>query len=311
MKEKAISDKFFGTTKSIVSCPICKHQSPEEYYAWSVLSLSLDKRKQENILQDLLVKNTDTEDLEENTQKCRNCKGVSNRRLTKKLTLTSTPEILVLHLKRFEWSKGGEASKIKKHVIYQEQIDMASSPNPWEREERLQKYCLKGVVVHIGDHITNGHYAAFAKGTMDSWFQLNDELVNEVALETVLNQEAYMLFYERTKHPKIYQNCLNNRILLTQDHRHKSSLSPLFEKTLQEVNWRMLAERVSTDRECQLLGGSQDDENEAKDIEAEQKRSETTEQMPEEHNGNKASVESLPTEISKSQKKEGIFLCRH
>ena len=211
-KEKQISDLIWGTMCSVVSCPVCKDHS-EEYDPWSVLTLSLDETKQENELSSLLVKHTSEETLDEDTKKCKNCRGTSERRLTRKLTFTNIPEVLVLHLKRFEWSVPQQASmKIKKKVKYAEQLTIAFRPSPEDKEDRLQTYYLKGLVVHIGEHITNGHYEAYAKDTREnnSWYWLNDDCVKRVGIKTVLNQEAYMLFYEKSKNPEVGENALNN-----------------------------------------------------------------------------------------------------
>ncbi|GBB94677.1 hypothetical protein RclHR1_00240025 [Rhizophagus clarus] len=59
-------------------------------------------------------------------------------------------------------------------------------------------YKLKSVIVHQGDH-RSGHFITYRrKEGSDTWWRLSDEYVEEVKLKQVLNEEAYMLFYEKT-----------------------------------------------------------------------------------------------------------------
>ncbi|CAG8476126.1 1566_t:CDS:1 [Paraglomus occultum] len=58
-------------------------------------------------------------------------------------------------------------------------------------------YRLKSVIVHQGDH-RNGHFVTYRRKHRDKkWWRTSDEDIREVDLESVLKEEAYMLFYER------------------------------------------------------------------------------------------------------------------
>ncbi|CAI2163140.1 14771_t:CDS:1 [Funneliformis geosporum] len=60
-------------------------------------------------------------------------------------------------------------------------------------------YMLKSVIVHQGDH-RSGHFVTYRrKEDSDIWWRLSDEYVEEVKLKQVLNEEAYMLFYEKAQ----------------------------------------------------------------------------------------------------------------
>ena len=269
--EKRLSDTFWGWTQSVVRCPNCRDRSASSgvYERWSVLSLSLGETNDENTLSALIGKHTKEENLDWNTEKCIKCGGGSEKRLTKKLTLTSTAEVLVLHLKRFEYIQQKNVSKkIIKTVIYDEHLKIANRPNPGDIEDSFQMYCLKGVVVHIGDQISNGHYEAFTKDPekVDAWYRLNDEDVCSVGIETVLRQEAYMLFYENVKNQRCSQNELNHRESSTENRWNSICLDQIFEQTLQNLNWKLLAKQKQKDRDVQVLGGSKDDENEKTSI---------------------------------------------
>jgi ubiquitin C-terminal hydrolase len=60
-------------------------------------------------------------------------------------------------------------------------------------------YKLRSVIVHQGDH-KSGHFITYRrKEGSDTWWRLSDEYVEEVKLKQVLNEEAYMLFYEKSQ----------------------------------------------------------------------------------------------------------------
>jgi hypothetical protein len=57
-------------------------------------------------------------------------------------------------------------------------------------------YKLVAVVVHVGQSIDNGHYIAYVRRGK-RWYLADDRLIIECAIEDVLQQQAYILFYER------------------------------------------------------------------------------------------------------------------
>ena len=60
-------------------------------------------------------------------------------------------------------------------------------------------YALYGMVVHSGT-LDHGHYVAYIRdgkySDKSKWFCANDSRVSSVSIETVLNNQAYILFYE-------------------------------------------------------------------------------------------------------------------
>ena len=58
-------------------------------------------------------------------------------------------------------------------------------------------FSLCGVVVHHGYSVHSGHYIAYVKAPNQMWFQMDDEDVSQVKTSTVLQQQAYLLFYKR------------------------------------------------------------------------------------------------------------------
>lgn len=110
------------------------------------------------------------------------------------MTISITPNVLVIHLKRFSF--GGFSGKINKPVDFDLTLDVPSSGNKMDDNSEMMKseeeydskkeinskmskkdkknksckiksanvgYNLVGVVVHHGSSIHSGHYVAFVK----------------------------------------------------------------------------------------------------------------------------------------------------
>jgi len=111
----------------------------------------------------------------------------------KKLTLSSLPEVLVLHLKRFQYTTLFR-DKITSQVNFP-LVDLDLSSYLQDSNSK-PVYDLFGVSNHLGG-LSGGHYTAFIKSKNDSeWYKLDDnrsQLVQDVS--NVLTPNAYLLFY--------------------------------------------------------------------------------------------------------------------
>ena len=54
-------------------------------------------------------------------------------------------------------------------------------------------------MVHAGHTIASGHYYAFVRNSNDVWYEMDDSHTRSVSINTVLRQQAYILFYRRVK----------------------------------------------------------------------------------------------------------------
>jgi ubiquitin carboxyl-terminal hydrolase 4/11/15 len=107
---------------------------------------------------------------EMDTWYCPRCK--EHRRASKKFELWKTPDILVMHLKRFS-SSAMRRDKLDVFVDFPiEGLDLSS--RVVEREEgKLEIYDLFAVDDHWGG-LGGGHYTAFAKSFIDGkWYEYN------------------------------------------------------------------------------------------------------------------------------------------
>ncbi|KAI0200416.1 hypothetical protein F4808DRAFT_159003 [Astrocystis sublimbata] len=125
---------------------------------------------------------------------CPRCK--EHRRASKKLDLWKTPDILIIHLKRFS-SSGYRRDKLETLVEFPtENLDITSRVLQTE-DGKQEKYDLIGVDCHYGG-LGGGHYTAYAKNFNDGqWYSYNDSSVSKVTTDRIVDSSAYMLFYRR------------------------------------------------------------------------------------------------------------------
>ncbi|KAL5361086.1 hypothetical protein BJX96DRAFT_151378 [Aspergillus floccosus] len=126
---------------------------------------------------------------------CPRCK--EHRRASKKFELWKTPDILVMHLKRFSASRGFR-DKLDVLVDFPvEGLDMSGRVEAPEEGESLI-YDLFAVDNHYGG-LGGGHYTAYAKNFMTGqWNEYNDSSVSRpIDPQSVVTSSAYLLFYRR------------------------------------------------------------------------------------------------------------------
>ncbi|KAI1769964.1 UCH-domain-containing protein [Hypoxylon cercidicola] len=124
---------------------------------------------------------------------CPRCK--EHRRASKKFDIWKTPDILIIHLKRFS-SSGFRRDKLELLVDFPtENLDITS--RVLHKEDGKQEvYDLIGVDCHWGG-LGGGHYTAQAKNFINGkWYTYNDSMVSDVT-GSMVDATAYLLFYRR------------------------------------------------------------------------------------------------------------------
>ena len=79
---------------------------------------------------------------------------------------------------------------LKKHM------DNAISKDTKDMAED-QIYDLYGVVIHSGYSTNSGHYYSYCKTQSGKWFECDDSCISASSERVALNQEAYLLFYQK------------------------------------------------------------------------------------------------------------------
>ncbi|XP_026102691.1 ubiquitin carboxyl-terminal hydrolase 11-like isoform X1 [Carassius auratus] len=149
-------------------------------------------------LQECIALFTTVETLEEeNPWYCPTCK--KHQLATKKLDLWSLPEVLIIHLKRFSYTK---YSREKLDTIVEfplRDLDFSGfllkkSVNSTEPPCR---YDLIAVSNHYGG-LRDGHYTSYARNKDNGqWYYFDDSKVTYATEEQIVTSAAYLLFYQR------------------------------------------------------------------------------------------------------------------
>ncbi|KAJ8458085.1 hypothetical protein OPV22_031011 [Ensete ventricosum] len=127
---------------------------------------------------------------------CPRCK--EQRQASKKLDLWRLPEVLVIHLKRFSFSRSTK-HKLETFVNFPiHDLDLTNYVAHKKGSQR-QIYELYALSNHYGS-MASGHYTAHIK-LLDEirWYNFDDSHISPINEEDVKSAAAYVLFYRRTK----------------------------------------------------------------------------------------------------------------
>ncbi|CAM4618763.1 unnamed protein product [Lepidochelys olivacea] len=179
---------FGGYLRSRVKCMNCKGVS-DTFDPYLDITLEIKTAQSVNKALEQFVK---PEQLDgENAYKCSKCKKMVPA--SKRFTIHRSSNVLTLSLKRFANFSGG---KITKEVKYPEYLDIRPYMSQPNGEPII--YVLYAVLVHTGFSCHAGHYYCYIKASNGQWYQMNDSIVSNSDIRSVLNQQAYVLFYIRS-----------------------------------------------------------------------------------------------------------------
>lgn len=195
MEDSRVGDIFVGQLKSTLRCTHCNHDSVTFDPFWD-LSLPIPSRTGNLKLQQCLSHFTREEEMDgDEKPTCSKC-GV-RRKCLKWFTVQKFPQVLVLHLKRFSPT---ERFRGKLNVLVEfplSNLDM--SPYAATRAA-APVYNLYAVSNHSGTTYS-GHYTAYCKHPYNGeWHEYNDSRVTPISSRNVVSSEAYVLFYELSRH---------------------------------------------------------------------------------------------------------------
>uniref|UniRef100_A0AAX7SQX1 Ubiquitin carboxyl-terminal hydrolase n=1 Tax=Astatotilapia calliptera TaxID=8154 RepID=A0AAX7SQX1_ASTCA len=118
---------------------------------------------------------------------------------TKKLDLWSLPEVLIIHLKRFSYTKFTR-EKLDSIVEFPlRDLDFSGFllRKTLSSEEPPSRYDLIAVSNHYGG-LRDGHYTTYAKNKDNGqWYYFDDSKVTYATEDQIVTNAAYVLFYQR------------------------------------------------------------------------------------------------------------------
>ena len=113
----------------------------------------------------------------------------TRKKLKKNTKICYLPQILVLHLKRWDYT----LRKNNKLITYQSNIDMF--PFTMYNNAESCNYELFGIINHQGS-VMGGHYYAYIKNN-NQWLMFNDMNVSKVS--NIMSSDNYCFFYRKIK----------------------------------------------------------------------------------------------------------------
>jgi ubiquitin C-terminal hydrolase len=122
--------------------------------------------------------------------KCEKCDCISTGE--KQTFIWNTPEILIIMLKRFNYTNTKNSKKIVYPII---NFNLQEYCNGYDKSTSIYDLCA--VCCHVGD-LNFGHYYAICKAKNDKWFNMNDEHIKPIKnIHDIITENAYILFYKK------------------------------------------------------------------------------------------------------------------
>ncbi|KAL4493459.1 hypothetical protein ABPG72_007467 [Tetrahymena utriculariae] len=223
--DSVVTDFFSGQLLNKVICSKCKNESLA-FDNFMDLSLSFSRgQENEADLVDLLKAFLKEENLDDDYY-CSKCKARTKSR--RQFELYKLPQILVIHLKRFNFGRSYR-NKISSNVSFPvtdfdvSQFIQSSADN----SVKNSKYELFGIVNHSGS-LSGGHYTSESLNPYDGkWYNYNDSHAGSISQESINRyqssgrQSPYLLFYCKSELLIPYQNSIYN---IVDRHTMKSNL---------------------------------------------------------------------------------------
>ena len=186
----------FDKTQTL-TCPTCRAKSPQTNPE-KILGVSLQNP---GPLKTLLHNNVFARETRAGWC-CQNCQHVATTERVQSLELVTTPEILVIELRRFNPQTH---AKNNVRIPFSQSLDLT----PYTSNRTAETYRLMAVVHHSGT-LHQGHYVAVALGPGGKWQKMDDNLVTDVKVTEALNPRdftPYLLFYAKIAFGQAVTSC--------------------------------------------------------------------------------------------------------
>ncbi|NXB28737.1 UBP42 hydrolase, partial [Eulacestoma nigropectus] len=178
---------FRGILRSRVTCLSCKTVF-DFYMAFLDILLKIKGASSLTIALEDFVKPKQIDG-----KKCFKCSKCKKKvAASKRVTIHHEPRVLTVCLGRADERTSRKISQV---VEYPEYLDLRPYMSDTAGEPLL--YSLYAVVVHSGHTCLEGHFFCYTKASNGQWYKMNDVTVDSCGIHTVLEQQAYLLFYVR------------------------------------------------------------------------------------------------------------------
>ena len=111
---------------------------------------------------------------------------------TKQVSIETLPQVLILHLKRFQYDSNGGTQKIWRKVGYPLELEIPKEVFPQHKRGgllthgTLPNYRLIGVVYHHGKNASGGHYTVDVRRQEGrEWIRIDDTIIRRIRNEDV------------------------------------------------------------------------------------------------------------------------------
>ena len=115
----------------------------------------------------------------------------------KRIMYWSLPNILIIDLKRVQYTERGPAKITIPVEIPLHSLDLSAFVRGYKRDSYV--YDLYAVCNHHGNFSKSGHYTATIRSADDIWYNFNDETVKQTDIkeDTITSNIPYCLFYRK------------------------------------------------------------------------------------------------------------------
>ena len=240
-----IQKQFRGEYAYVTTCQKCLKESirPSHFYELD-LPLAGNKTIGECLADFLKIEKMTGDE----KYYCESC--CSKQDATRCCKLQELPPILNLQLNRFQFDMQlGRKKKLNSAIQYPEELDMSEYLGA---DAKHAKYCLTGVLMHMGPDANHGHYIAHIQDMeTGNWFKFSDETVVPLQgkhLKNGLDEEIAIINGGGKKQQgKANKNVPKGGVVQTQTSNNAYMLVYMERQTLLELRANEVKERAKKD----------------------------------------------------------------